>query len=86
MADAERLHEFLAEKNVEAARRAVAVIDAAVRSLAQLPLRGRPAGIAGIRELIVPFGRSGYVVRYAYLERRNEIVILRLWHSREEPI
>ena len=33
VADAERLHEFLAEKDISAARRAVAVIDDAARSL-----------------------------------------------------
>jgi len=33
--------------------------------------------------LIVPFGKAGYVVRYYQSARRDSIVILRIWHSRE---
>jgi plasmid stabilization system protein ParE len=40
--------------------------------------------LAGARELIVPFGRSAYVVRYIHLERINEVIILRIWHGRED--
>jgi hypothetical protein len=36
--------------------------------------------------LIVPFGRSAYIVRYAHDEQRQEIVIVRLWHGRETRI
>ena len=48
------------------------------------PQRGRPSGIASVRELVVPFGQSSYVLRYAYLANRDEIVILRIWHGREQ--
>lgn len=84
VADFERLHRFLAGKDRSAAQRAAAAIDDAVRALADFPQRGRPSGIAGMRELIVPFGQSAYVVRYAYVAGRDEIVILRVWHGREE--
>jgi plasmid stabilization system protein ParE len=33
--------------------------------------------------LIVPFGRSAYIVRFAHDAERVEVVILRIWHSRE---
>ena len=39
-----------------------------------------------MRELIVPFGRSAYVLRYAYSQGRDEVVIVRAWHSREERL
>lgn len=32
---------------------------------------------------VVPFGRSAYILRYAHLLGTDEIVILRIWHSRE---
>jgi len=82
-ADLERLRQFLADKNPAAAQRAAVVLRDAVRSLEAFPDRGRPSAIAGLRELIVPFGRSGYVMRYAHFPERNEIVILRIWHGRE---
>ena len=83
-ADLERLHEFLADKNPDAARQAVAALVAAVESLQVFPERGRPSGVRNIRELIVPFGRSGYVLRYAYSAAADEVIVLRIWHGREE--
>lgn len=83
-ADLEQLRAFLAGKNPRAAQRAVAAIANAVRSLEMFPGRGRQSGAADTRELIVPFGRSAYIVRYAHLTELNEIVILRVWHGREQ--
>jgi plasmid stabilization system protein ParE len=82
-ADLLRLHAFLADKNPDAARRAVASIAGAIDSLDLFPERGRPSSVAGARELIVPFGDSTYLVRYAHDAARDELVILRVWHSRE---
>ena len=87
-ADLAPLRAFLADKSPAAAERAVAVLVAAIQSLDLFPERGRPCGPANLpanlRELIVPFGKSGYVVRYAYSPAANEVVIIRIWHSREE--
>ena len=82
-ADFERLHAFLADKNPAAARQAVAALVAAIESLDRFPERGRPTSVRNIRELIVPFGRSAYVLRYAYSAVTDEAVVLRLWHGRE---
>jgi plasmid stabilization system protein ParE len=64
-ADLVRLRAFLLERNPQAAQRAVAAIVRAVDSLDVFPERGRPAPVAGMRELVVPFGGSAYVVRFA---------------------
>jgi plasmid stabilization system protein ParE len=82
-ADIERLHAFLKNKDPTIAQRAVAVLDQAMRSLDVFPDRGRPSAIMGARELIVPFGRSAYMLRYTHLAEAEEIVILRIWHGRE---
>lgn len=83
LADLARLRAFLAGKSPSAADRAVATLIAAIQSLDNMPERGRPSGPANLRELIVPFGQSNYVVRYAHRAEAAEIVILRLWHGRE---
>lgn len=83
LADVERLRIFLAEKSSEAAQRAAAVLIAAIETLHTFPDRGRPCGPSGLRELIVPFGRSAYVIRYAHFTQRDEVVVLRVWHGRE---
>jgi plasmid stabilization system protein ParE len=82
-ADLRRLRAFLADKDPRAAQRAISGIVRAIDSLDLFPDRGRPTGIAGTRELIMPFGRSAYVVRFAHDPQREEIVIARIWHGRE---
>jgi len=84
LADLERLHAFLADKSPRAAGRAVSALVAAVESLRHFSERGRPASARGARELIVPFGQSNYVVRYAFRSEADEIVIFRAWHGREQ--
>ena len=83
LADLERLRAFLAGKDLNAAQRAVSRIVGAIDSLAIFPDRGHPAGLTGGRDLVVPFGRSAYIVRFAHDPQRGEIVILRIWHGRE---
>ena len=83
-ADIERLREFLADRDSRAAQRAAATLDQAIRSLQEFPDRGRPSGIPGIRELVVPFGRSGYLIRYVHVAASSAVVIVRIWHGREQ--
>jgi plasmid stabilization system protein ParE len=83
VADLERLRMFLERENPAAAQRAVSLLNDAIQSLSAFPARGRPSGISGIRELIVPFGRSAYVLRYAHLREAETLLILRVWHGRE---
>jgi plasmid stabilization system protein ParE len=82
-ADLGRLHSFLAKKNPAAASQTAAVLASAMQSLDTMPERGRPSKLPSIRELIVPFGQSAYVLRYAYSVENQEIVVLRVWHGRE---
>jgi plasmid stabilization system protein ParE len=81
--DLERLRIFLQDKNPAAAQRAAATLTSAIQSLENAADRGRPSGIPEIRELIVPFGRSAYILRYTHDGAREEVIILRLWHGRE---
>lgn len=74
VADLDRLRRFLADKNPQAAQRAVTVIGTAIQSLDTSPGRGRPTPTPGVRELIVPFGRSGYVLRYSHLPDSDEVL------------
>jgi plasmid stabilization system protein ParE len=82
-ADLTRLHAFLADKNPAAGGRLIAALATAIQSIHTFPERGRPSGTPNIRELIVPFGRSGYVLRYAYSAQTDEAVVLRISHGRE---
>ena len=78
----ERLHDFLAEKNPDAARRAIDTILEKLRALEQFPRLGpvdpdRP----DVRQLFMPFGSAGYVARYRI--REDVVLVLAVRHMRE---
>lgn len=83
--DLVRLYEFLLNRDVDAAERALHAVHAAVEVLRFSPFSCRKA--AGdkpfLRELIVPFGASGYVALFE-IEPRNVVTVLAVRHQREE--
>ncbi len=65
--DLVRLTEFLVERSPDFANDAELAIRDAVEVLKRLPFVGRPAPQQGdltLRELLVPFGTTGYLVLY----------------------
>ncbi|WGM39197.1 Toxin RelE1 [Caulobacter sp. NIBR1757] len=56
-------------------------IIASARSLSQFPGRGY-GGVGGQRQLRVPFGKRGYVIRYLVLQ--TEVRIVRIFHGLED--
>jgi plasmid stabilization system protein ParE len=81
--DVQRLRTFLDQKNPGAARRALTVIWTAIERLQEFPHLGMLTEDADIRQIVVRFGSSGYVVRYAVLSEDDNILITRIWHGRE---
>ena len=51
-------------------------------SLKAAPEKGRPLS-TGLRDLIVPFGKAAYIVRYVVRKDEQRILVTRIWHSRE---
>lgn len=82
-ADIHRLVDFLIERDVAAASRAYDLILDGISSLAQLPARGRPTRRPDVRELVLWFGRSAYMVRYRI--RDHEVAVMSVRHSLEKP-
>jgi plasmid stabilization system protein ParE len=82
LANLERAFEFLARSDPAAAARAAAAIREAVEALARHPLIGRPRE-ERLRELVISFGRTGYVALYRFLPERDEVRVLALRHQRE---
>lgn len=78
----ERLRDFLAEHDSDTALAAAEAIVEAVSVLEHHPLIGRPAE-AGMRELVIARGRTGYVALYDWLEAIDTVVVLALRHQRE---
>lgn len=85
--DIARLHRFLAEKNPEAAQRAIAAFRKSVSLLGMQPQVGRPVADMEVefREWPIAFGSSGYLVLYRYdaASHPGDAVILAVRHQKE---
>jgi plasmid stabilization system protein ParE len=81
--DIQRLHDFMSGHSIDAANRLLNELHRASGSLIEFPELGRPyLSAADFRELVVPFGRRSYVVRYRITG--EDIVIARVWHPLED--
>jgi plasmid stabilization system protein ParE len=79
--DIRRLEDFLASKSPAAANRATAAISKAVLSLDELAERTPVVSPAGVRELMVRFGRDGYVIQYRITG--DVVLVASIFHTRE---
>jgi plasmid stabilization system protein ParE len=84
--DLDRLSGFLLERDLDRAEEATSAIEDALALLEKFPFSCRKAagGSQGpfLRELIVPFGTSGYVLLFE-IEPRHVVTVLAVRHQRE---
>ena len=86
-ADLLRLFDYLLEQDAAAAEHAREAISKAIELLEVFPFSCRKAlggdGNAFLRELIIPFGSSGYVALFE-IENQETVTLLAVRHQREE--
>ena len=90
-ADLDRLFDFVLERELERdggdlslAEQAVAAIRAGLATLKTSPFTCRKAGQSPfLRELIIPFGRSGYVALIE-IESATDVVVVAVRHQLED--
>ncbi len=90
-ADLERLFDFVLERelgrtsgDLELAEQALGAIRAGVATLKTSPFTCRKAGRSPfLRELIIPFGRSGYVALFE-IAGTSDVVVSAVRHQLEE--
>lgn len=83
--DLERLHDFIAKENPAAANRVARELLDGIRGLRRFPRMGKRASIAPGQlapDEIRDWFTGNHVVRYLILDDR--VVILRVWHGKEE--
>lgn len=56
------------------------------RAITEFPALGIPTEEADIRQVMIPFGTSGYSVRYAVVPETEDILAVRVWHGCEARI
>ncbi|MFH0130319.1 type II toxin-antitoxin system RelE/ParE family toxin [Variovorax sp. VaC1] len=88
--DLERLYDFVLERelaiggDLELASRALDAIEHGIATLGFSPFTCRKAGDSPfIRELVIPFGGSGYVALFE-IEANDSIVVAAVRHQRED--
>lgn len=83
-ADLRRLYGFLLERDLPAARRAREAIGKSIAVLRDFPFSCRKATTDNpfLREIIIPFGASGYVALFE-IEDDETVTILAVRHQRE---
>lgn len=79
--DVRRLDVQLSAHSPRAAARLGLLLENALDSLMEAPMRGRLVGRTA-REINIPFGRSAYIIRYRVSGRR--VIITRIWHGLED--
>jgi plasmid stabilization system protein ParE len=88
-ADLLQMFDFLLDRDIGAAERAELAIAKAVELLEIFPFSCRKAGAGSgsgdtfLRELIIPFGNSGYVALFE-IEGDGYVTILAVRHQRED--
>jgi len=84
--DLNRLYGFLLKRDLDAAERALAAIERALALLAYSPFSCRKALLQKNprwRELLIPFGHSGYVALFEIDDDRT-VTVTAVRHQREE--
>ncbi|MCW8917655.1 MAG: type II toxin-antitoxin system RelE/ParE family toxin [Gammaproteobacteria bacterium] len=82
LANLERLFNFLLEQDPAMALAMADLITGAVDTLKTHPLIGRCLQ-GDIRELIISYGKSGYVTLYRFIPARDQVRILAIRHQLE---
>ena len=80
----DRCRQFLVKKNPQASMRAGQTIEQQFAILEIEPEIGRPLDdLPDLRELIIPFGDSGYVALYRFNKKADEFYVLAFRHQKE---
>ncbi len=80
----ERCRHVLRDRNPLAAQRAAESIRRHLQILTRHPEAGRPVDDAPeLRELLIPFGETGYVALYRHMPDRDLIVLLAFRHQKK---
>jgi plasmid stabilization system protein ParE len=84
-ADLERLYDFLLEEDIRSAEKALYFIERGLSFLEEFPFSCRRVEDADpfLRELLISFGRSGYVALFE-IEDEETLTVLAIRHQRED--
>ena len=84
-ADLHRLYLFLLSHDAAQSEKALEAIERSINGLGEFPFAARraPGQDSFLRELLIPFGSSGYVALFE-IENAKMVTILAVRHQRED--
>lgn len=82
--DLVRPREFIAQHNPEAAARMARLIKESAARLKIHPMLGVAVEDMPFRDLIIPFGASGYLLRYRIIMETQTVVVVGIRHAKED--
>ncbi len=80
--DLNRLAAFVAAMDERAGNKRERMLREALRRLGERPFIGRPGPRPDLRERVLKFGRSSYLIRYRVTD--DAVIIIRIWHGKED--
>lgn len=83
LAQLDAIFRYIAAHNPSAADKVIRTIKQSVECMADFPYSARPSEVPGIREL--PIVRYPYIVFYAVDDDAQEVHILRVRHTSQDP-
>ncbi len=83
IAQLKAIFQYISEHDSAAAGRVIRTIKQSIDRLGDFPFSARPSEVPGIREL--PVVRYPYIVFYTVDERAQEVHILRVRHTSQDP-
>lgn len=83
--DLERLYAFLADHDLDAAEAALEALEKAWELMGRFPFSARKADALNpfLREMLIPFGRAGYVALFE-IDDGETVTVLAVRHQRED--
>jgi plasmid stabilization system protein ParE len=85
LADFDRIYDFLVFYDVNLAERAILAVKTGLQTLTEFPFSCRKVegGNGVVRELLVPFGSSGYIVLFR-IDSPEIVTVAAVRHQRED--
>jgi plasmid stabilization system protein ParE len=80
--DLDRLAQFMAALDERAADRRERWLRETIRKIGVRPLIGRPGPDSSLRERVLRYGKSSYLVRYQVTA--ESVIVTRIWHGKED--
>jgi plasmid stabilization system protein ParE len=84
LADLQRINEFYTHIDAKVRAQALARLLEGLQLIEKFPSIGRATSQSAVKELVIPFGKGNFCIRYR--EYKQYLHVAHLWHSLEDEL